>query len=314
MDENLVGYLLDCLDEAGNRQVEAYLLLHPEARQKLARLKQAISPLAVDRDEIAPPPGLAARTVARIGEQVGGELPRAPREPVAAMPIGRSWWRRADVLVTASLLVFVLGIASPLAYRWRERQATVACQDNLRQFHAALTTYRDQQGAYPDVTREGPRGVAGVVVPMLSDAGVLPQTFTVRCPAVGAHLGCTITLASLRKMSDEEFQAQAPTFALCYAFNLGYHDAAGVYHTPWQLPGAITPVLADSAPVDGSISNSSNHGGGGQNVLFLDGHCRFVTQRIIGDPPDDIFLNRINRVASGLGEHDTVLGNSPSRP
>jgi prepilin-type processing-associated H-X9-DG protein len=312
MDDNLVGYLLNCLDEAGNRQVEAYLQAHPEAMQKLARLKQAIRPLAADRDDIVPPAGLASRTLARIAEKAGGDLPRAPRDR-ASVAIGRSWWRRSDLLVTACLLVFALGVAMPLVSRWRDRHSTVACQDNLRQFYAAATAYRDQQGTYPDLTREAPRNSAGVVVPILADAGVLPASFTVRCPAVGPHLGCSVTLASLRTMNDQEFETEAPTIVPCYAFTLGYRDGAGVYHTAWQLPGSTTPIVADNAPVDG-LSNSANHGAAGQNVLFLDGHCRFVTQRTVGDPSDDIFLNHINRVAPGIGANDAVLGNSAARP
>lgn len=314
MDENLVGYLLDCLDDTGKRQVEAYLQASPEARQKLARLKQALAPLAADRDEISPPPGLAARTLARIAEQAGSDLPRAPREPTTAVPALRPWWRRADVLVTAALLLLAAGALTPLIYRWHERQAMAACQNNLRQFYVALTSYHDQQDAYPDLTREAPRDVAGIIVPMLADAGVLPPTFSVRCPAVGPHVSCSVSLASLRTLPEDEFQIQAPNLAMCYAFTLGYRDGTGVYHAPWQMPASSCPILADRPPAGGTPGNSMNHGGAGQNVLFLDGHTRFVSQRSVGDPNDDIFLNRDNCVAAGKDQQDVVLGSSAARP
>ena len=41
MDENLVGYLLNALDDTAHGEVEAYLLSHPEARERLATLKRA---------------------------------------------------------------------------------------------------------------------------------------------------------------------------------------------------------------------------------------------------------------------------------
>ena len=41
MEENFIGYLLDALDDRTKRQVEAHLAQHPEAREKLALLKQA---------------------------------------------------------------------------------------------------------------------------------------------------------------------------------------------------------------------------------------------------------------------------------
>jgi prepilin-type processing-associated H-X9-DG protein len=312
MDENLVGYLLGGLDEAGVRQVEAYLQASPEARRRLALLKRALGPLGADRDEAAPPPGLAERTLARIA---GPELPRAPHEAGAASgATAGGWWRRADVAAAGCLLVLAVGVLGPLAYRWHNREAAVACQENLRQFFFALAAYRDQHGGYPDLSKEAPRNVAGMVVPVLADAGVLPTSFSVRCPGIGPHLGCPVTVAALRAMPEEDFQVQSPNLALCYAYTLGYRDQTGGFQGPWQLPGSAWPILADRPPSEGAPGNSTNHGGTGQNVLFLDGHVRFVPQRTVGDPDDDIFLNRDRHVAAGLDAHDIVLGYSAARP
>ncbi len=63
-----IGYLLNALDERGTRDVEAYLNSHPEARQKLALLQQALEPLASDMDAPLPPPQLTERTLARVAE------------------------------------------------------------------------------------------------------------------------------------------------------------------------------------------------------------------------------------------------------
>jgi hypothetical protein len=312
MDEYLVGYLLGSLDEADATQVERYLQTHPEVRQKLARLKRSMSPLAADLDDVAPPPGLAGRTLAVIAEHNGTELPRAPREPTA--PSMRMWWRRSDVAVAAALLILALGVVPPVAYRFQRNHSRLACQNNLQQFSVALHTYYDQHDGYPDLNVQAPRNVAGLVVPVLADAGVLPATFSVCCPAVGPHVSCPVTLASLRRMSDEEFQAQAPKLSQGYAFTLGYRDETGAVQAPWQAPGGRWPILADSPPTDGSLSNSANHDGVGQNVLFLDGSIRFVPQRTVGDPNDDIFLNRVNCVAAGVDARDFVLGSSAARP
>jgi prepilin-type processing-associated H-X9-DG protein len=312
MDENLVGFLLGSLDDEGMRQVEAYLQSNPDARRRLALLKQAMAPLALDEGEVSPPPGLVGRTLATIADQCP-ELPRAPRDPSAPAPVLRGWWR-ADVIVAAAVLLVAAGMAWPLIHHWQRQRDQVVCQNNLRQFFAALAEYRDQQGTYPDQSREGSRNVAGLVVPLLADAGVLPESFSVRCPGVGPHQSCGVTLASLRGLSDADFQAQAPNFAVCYAFALGYRDPdSGGYHGPWQHPASTRPILADGPPPD-HTSNSVNHGGAGQNVLFLDGHVRFVPQRTVGNPADDIFLNRANEVAAGLDQRDIVLGPSAAHP
>jgi hypothetical protein len=314
MDENLLGYLLGSLDETCNVHVEAYVHGSPDARRKLAVLKKGLRSLAADRDDAVPPEGLAERTLSRIAGQAGWDLPRAPRDPAAPATMRASWWLRRDVLVAAILLVLALGAASPLVYHWQRQRGIVECQENLRQFFVALATYRDQRGAYPDLTREKPRNVAGLVVPVLADAGVLPASFSVRCPEVGVHLACPLTLAGVRTLPEEEFQFQAPKLALCYAFALGYRDPAGEYHGPWQLPGSAWPILADRPPSDAIPGNSANHGGVGQNVLFLDGHFQFVRQRTIGDPDDDIFLNNAKQIAAGIGANDIVLGYSGARP
>jgi hypothetical protein len=313
MDDNLLGYLLGSLDDAGNRQVETYVHDSPDAGRKLAALKKALRPLAADRDDAVPPDGLAERTLTRIAGQAGWDLPHAPRDLAPATSRG-SWWLRRDVLAATTLIVLALGAASPLLYHWQRQRGTVECQENLRQFFVALATYRDQRRAYPDLTRETPRNVAGIVVPVLADAGVLPASFSVRCPEVGVHLACPLTLAGARSLPPDEFQLQAPKLALCYAFALGYRDPEGEYHGPWQLPGSTWPIMADRPPSDAIPGNSANHGGVGQNVLFLDGHFQFIRQRTIGDPDDDIFLNRDQQIAAGIGPNDIVLGYSAARP
>ena len=40
MDDNLVGYLLDALNEETWRETDVYLRTHPEARGKLTRLRR----------------------------------------------------------------------------------------------------------------------------------------------------------------------------------------------------------------------------------------------------------------------------------
>ena len=51
LDDNLVGYLLNALDDDSRRSVEVYLPPTPQ-RRKLARLQELLAPLAADRDEV----------------------------------------------------------------------------------------------------------------------------------------------------------------------------------------------------------------------------------------------------------------------
>ena len=60
--------------------------------------------------------------------------------------------------------------------------------------------------------------------------------------------------------------------------------------------------------------NSLNHGGGGQNVLYIGGNVRYVTTRTVGIGGDDIYVNLHQRVLAGVTPSDTVLGASDASP
>ena len=293
----------------------------PEARRKLALLKQALEPLAEDGDAPAPPVRLVERTLARIAEDVCSgvgvarpdELPHAPPVSRTTVPIGRSWWRRADLVVAACVLATVVGVGLIVLQQMRGPTSgamIVQCKNNLREFYVALQKYREQNGAFPDVAKESPHDVAGMVVPILSDAGTLSSVASIRCPGIGTPLGCQTTLAGLRAMSDVDFDQRSPCLSMCYAYSLGYRDPAGALHGPGDSPQqsySQTPIMADRPPAEGVLGNSINHGGEGQNVLFADGHVRFLPARTLG-ADNDIFLNRAGIVAAGLDAADIVLG------
>jgi hypothetical protein len=80
-------------------------------------------------------------------------------------------------------------------------------------------------------------------------------------------------------------------------------------------------VLADRPPFEqqdqsGSFAgNSRNHGGKGQNVLFIGGNVMFAKKRdelAVGGK--DIYLNMQHRPEAGLNPDDTVLGASGFTP
>ncbi len=326
MEHLFVGYVLDALDEPAKREVETYLDRSAEARAKLAMFKQALEPLEADLAVPAPPPLLVERTIARIAETVCApnppldELPQAP--PIARTSIGvaQSWWRRADMLVAASIILTIVGVGLTVLVKLRVPSSAamiVECRNNLRHFVVALHAYKDNNGTFPDIGKESEsRRVAGMVVPILMDAGVLSSEASIRCPAVGEPLKCQVGVGELRTMSKGNFDNRSPCLSMCYAYSLGYKDRAGGLHLVSEAPSdswSQLPIMADRPPAEGILQNSINHGVTGQNVLFADGHVRFLTQRTFG-AGDDIFLNRDNRVAAGLDRSDVVLGYSSAQP
>jgi prepilin-type processing-associated H-X9-DG protein len=324
MDEYLVGYLLNALDPETQRQVEAHLRDDPEAGHRLDLLRRALQPLAADAEE-EPPPGLCVRTLGYIAHDqcrhradrpVRRPLPRAPW-PVGDAEPGRSWWRRADVLVAAVLLFACLGMGASLLPGLWQRQQIYACQNNLRLFGQALAAYSQNHAhQFPKVEAGPPRNVAGIFVPMLHDAGVLQGDVTVSCPSSGSRQVPSLTLAQLEELRQEQpaaFRDVVRRLAGCYAYTLGYgcpEDHHGLHDTDDDH----LPLLADR-PADGvGDGNSPNHGGLGQNVLYIDGHVRFCTSRSAGVNGDDIFLNQDRKVGAGCNPLDSVLGASAATP
>src|SRR5476649_586789 len=70
MEENLVGYLLESLDPPERLRVQEYLAESPEAQTQLELLRQALVPLALDKDIFDPPADLAMRTIGLVAEHI----------------------------------------------------------------------------------------------------------------------------------------------------------------------------------------------------------------------------------------------------
>lgn len=317
MENLLVEYLLNGLDDPTRQKVEDRLGHDPTLQKRLDILRQALAPLEADRDGVVPPPSLIPNTIALVAEHMCRPLPQAPPPKREAGLLARPWWRRADVLIAACLVIAALGIAAPLlVHSQRARQQTVQCQENLRLLYTALEDYHFRHGRYPHVAEEKPRDVAGMALPILREARSLAEKKPLLCPGVKEPNASLASLDELRGMAPVAFANCAPTLNPTYAYHLGHVNGDNAYHAPDKVAAgfrSLMPLMADAPPCDGS-ANSANHGGVGQNVLFQDGHVRFVTSRNVGVGGDDIFLNKGGRVAAGLDPMDAVLGCSAAKP
>jgi hypothetical protein len=328
MDENLVGYLLKALDADTQREVDAYLRTNPEAFKRLDLLRRALRPLAADRENPPPPAGLRIRTLARVAEYRHRELPRLLPLPPSRPSPARTWWRRADMLVAAALLLAFLGLLFPGLNYLRYRQNISYCQENLQSFYRSLIAYSDHHGGeLPKVEKDPPRDVAGIFVPILYDGGFLKSNGIVRCP--GNDLPPPLPVPSLQTLEQhnqfrpDQWKQEAGQLAGCYAYSLGYQEGGrhcGLRYDPHQANNGQLPIMADRPPFERQSyitvpgDNSRNHGGKGQNVLYLSGRVVFVTQRTVGVDGDDIYVNKYNRIEAGVGRSDAVLGASEFRP
>lgn len=314
MNPDLLAYAADSLDAPARTEFERLLRDDPELRRQLSVVRRRLAVL--DDEAVAPPAGLAENTLAFIARKTAVETPR----PLLARP----WWRRVDVLVAASIGVVALLLMLPAVQHLRGLSLQKECANNLRDLWAGLNAYQTQRHTLPDVA-SAPRPAAGMVIPMLRDAGVLPATLVACCPAAldpasatGAASLTHLTLHDFASMPAADFAKAAPGLLPGFAYSLGFRDEAGLHGPKTRLPdvaAAQLPLLADAPPLPAhSAANSPNHSARGQNVLFTDGHVAFKTLRTAGLPGDDIYLNQANQVAAGLGAHDIVLGNGGATP
>ena len=99
-------------------------------------------PLEVDREEIAPPPGLWADALVRVAEHQCRKVPLAPA-PALSQAMPRHRWRTVDFAVAASILICV-GLLIPAGLGFANRRyQEIACRNNLRMLGTAFINYRD---------------------------------------------------------------------------------------------------------------------------------------------------------------------------
>jgi hypothetical protein len=318
MDENLVGYLLKVLEPEEQSAVEAHLEGNADARGKVELLERVLAPLAADAEGPTPPSGLTLATLARIAEHKCRPAAPPPAPPRTSLAPTGGWLRlrRADVFAAAALLVIVGGLALPILLESRKERDRVECENNLRTVWGALAEYsgRTPDQAFPMVEEHGPKSVAGAFVPILHDAGLLTDTHLVNCPARPVQAQPTnVTLADLEsayKNDAEDFARLGRDLAGGYAYSLGYRNGQQLVGLHATDPGTL-PILAD-LPAGGG--NSLNHGGSGQNVLYIGGNVRWCVLRTVGESGDDIYVNKHNFLRAGEGRSDTVLGPGDARP
>ncbi len=321
MDENLLGYLLDALDPDARRAVEAHLRLHPESRARIEELRLLLAPLAADDEAPEPPPDLAASTLKRVAAYQAARRFLAAPQP-SRRQIGTAARRgphRADLIVAVLILLLSAGMGMTwLGRQWRDYRI-LACQNNLHGIWTALQVYADGHteggGAFPRVEVDPPRNFAGVFVPALADAGALATDVNTACPAQNSRPTTTCSLSELEDLSrcnPDQYRALTRDLGGDYAYSLGYYDG-GDLRGLQRDSGDRLPILADRPRTDGR-GNSPNHGGAGQNVLYIGGQVRWCVEPTVGVDRDDIYRNLKNQVLAGEYQFDTVLGPSEATP
>ncbi len=197
-----------------------------------------------------------------------------------------------------------------------QRAQRVACQNNLHLWWGALEKYSDGHANNYPREETGPYAVAGIFVPLLNDAGLVTADMSVGCAAqrfLPTPAYSTRDLEHLYRTDLNGYQAVAPSLARDYGYTLGYRDDSGRLQGLRSDSGDLLPLLADRPPL-ARVGDSPNHGGRGQNVLYIGGHVRWCSERTVGIDLDDIFVSKNGLIEAGVNRADSVLAPSEATP
>jgi prepilin-type processing-associated H-X9-DG protein len=308
--QDLLDYTLGQIDETRRELVEQEAAADPALGESLERLARQIDRLLDDGEPIEPPDGLARRTVQFVAE-------RSRRRAIldfGPSPL-RFGWR--DFAVAAGIFLMATLTLLPAIRRSQIARDQLACADNLRQLGISFAQYAGEFGSFPYASGS-PAPYAGAFPVQLHDAGYLPDLAVLDCPSNG-HNRLPAGLPSIDQFVANE--TRAPRTSPClrlvdYAYNLGYNHRGEPHPVP-AVFDPTSPLLSDRPGVTeaGRIrdGNSPNHGGGGQNVLYADGHVGWHSTRQVNPVDSDLFLNEDRRLGLGLHQWDAVMAPGTTR-
>jgi hypothetical protein len=307
--QEMLDYSLGHLDGAARGQVEREAAADPALADRLERLERALDRLLDDGEEIEPPAGLAARTVAFVAEH---RVRQRRRSIYDFVPV-KVPFRWADVAVAATILLAGLLTLMPAVRRSRERMDQAGCGFNLQQLGLGLAQYAGAHDCYPYAGPEGPVAHAGSFAAMLHEAGLLEDPSRLDCPCDGSSCprGPLPDLKTMARLRVEDPDRYRELLSWDYAYNVGYRHPSGRPGPIAATLSAIVPLLADQPAHEDAQrildGNSPNHSGRGQNVLFTDLHVGWHNTRRLGPHDADMFLNDERRPGPGVRLMDAAL-------
>lgn len=327
-EDELVGYCLGALDEGESRQVELALadpVKGPDVRRSLEVIRRALMPLESDRGPIAPPPGLASRTLAFVAANAAAPA-TVPMRPMARPAeaardddawqgsSGRQWLDR--LIIAASALAACVLVAPLLLESIADARARRA-QRNLQSLAGALQGYAGAHRSYPTPPSEGPLSRAGLYAPTLvSEHRLVADDGTVLVPDSELARRGGFRVPSLEELraavGTPKFDELVRSMGGDYGYTLGHRDASGALQPILDRHRAHHPLMAD-AP-DESGERSGNHPEGMHFLLFEDGHVERVGQDSLHRDRDHLYRNHDGEIRAGKDPEDAVIGDSHHQP
>jgi prepilin-type processing-associated H-X9-DG protein len=352
MRDDLIGFVAGALDAPEHEEICRKMAHDDTLRQEVQRIQRCLSPLSWVREEVTPPAGLAARTCQCLAQwtvvadrsaagrcdsehssdaaadRTEHESLTAALTPRPGWPSG--WeasagdraapsrqWTMADFVVAAGVCLAASCLFFPAIVNSRWRFQLQGCQNNMRELGTALIEYSGGPGGYfPLIPAQGPASVAGIYAPKLVAQGLVDDGRMFLCPAKGSTLVLRIPdMSEILRAQPPQLERLHRVMGGDYAYPLGYVSKGTLRGT--RNRGQAQSALLGDAPLEHTRRVAIGTHGRGQNVLFHDGHVRFLTTRVRPDPEhpgDDLFFNADGLQQAGVDPEDYVLAASHVRP
>ncbi len=329
MRDELVGYLLDALDDPDRRRVDD-ALAHPQGgpalRRDLDRLRRAARPLTLDSQSDPPPEGLARRTLRFVETHAHGQ----PQRQKAALPTPRVftpessprrvasprvWIDRAILAATAGAACVLL---VPMVLEGIDQSRSLRTQRNLQLIGGGLAGYAGQHRHFPMPPDSGPLSRAGLYAPTLvSEQRLVADDGTFLVPGSALARGgyAVPSLEEVRRAQAagdrQAFERMIRSMGGDFGYTLGHRDPSGALQPYRNLGRGHHPLMADAPDDDGHWS--ANHPDRRHHVLFEDGRVEKIGPHAL-HLDDHLFRNHRGEVRAGIDAEDAVIGDSHHQP
>jgi prepilin-type N-terminal cleavage/methylation domain-containing protein len=234
-----------------------------------------------------------------------------------------------EILVVIGIIGVLMALLLPALEKAREQANNLRCAANLNQIGIALLIYSNEnQGKYPrtDYVADAPltKGtdaasadpfIASVTnTPPGPNDETSPFFLLTRLEHIPPVIFCDPYNDVFQAVSDPARNLSARSNFSDYTKNLSYsyadaYPSAAAVNVGYQLTNKINggfAIAADSNPGTAD-TNSKNHEGRGQNVLFADNHVDWETTSKCGINQDDIYSNKNGQLGSPVDANDSVL-------